>query len=55
MSLRKSVVAQIQHNGLNNFDKSSSASWNFITPATGNLEHSYEEPRDPSPLVYFSG
>ena len=55
MSLQKSVVAQIQHNGLNRSDKSSRASWNFLTPATGDLEHFYEEPRDPSPLLYFSG
>lgn len=52
MSLEKWVVAQIQHNGLNHFDKSSSASWKCITPAIGSLEHFYEEP---SPLLYFSG
>lgn len=52
MSLEKWVVAQIQHNGLNHFDKSSSASWKCITPAIGTLEHFYEEP---SPLLYFSG
>lgn len=52
MSLEKWVVAQIQHNGQNHFDKSSSASCKCITPATGSLEHFYEEP---SPLLYFSG
>lgn len=49
MSLEKWVVAQIQHNGLNHFDKSSSASCKCISPATGSLEHFYEEP---SPLVF---
>lgn len=51
-SLEKWVVAQIQHNRLNHFDKSSSASCKYINPATGSLEHFYEEP---SPLLYFSG
>lgn len=55
MSLQKAVVAQIQHNGLNMFEKSFSAPWNPITLAIGNLEHFYEEPRDPSPLVCFRG
>lgn len=50
MSLKKWVVAQIRHNGLNHSDKSSSASCKCITPATGSLEHFYEEPQ--SSLVF---
>ena len=54
-SSKKLPVAQIQHNGLNHSDKSSTASCNFTAPAMGNLERFSEKPRDPSSPLFFKG